>query len=123
MYDDERSGWRYPSRAQRARQARRDAKKKRGDRYYATHKDEIKFQKELKMKRRSATRQPSKGESFCTGWWTEPRSHPQPHTSNPHEVIVIDDNVEDEDDMEVVFVGIGRAAVVDDSRVVSFLPD
>ena len=119
MYDDECSGWRYPSRAQRARQARRHAKKKRGDRYYATHKDEIKFQKELKMKRRSATRQPS----FCTGWWTEPRFHPQPHTSNPHEVIVIDDNVDDDDDMEVVFVGIGRAAVVDDSRVVSFLPD
>jgi hypothetical protein len=136
MNDDERYGWRYPSREQRARQAKRDANKKDGDRYYASNFKWINLRKEWKrewkIKRHFAYQHAMVREVFgielSTGLLFPPPPHapdaklPPPHAPNA-KIIVILDSDDDKDDQEVVFDGTRRAAVIDDSPVVSYLPD
>ena len=136
--DDERYGWRFPSREQRARQEKKDANKKKADRYYAYNFREIKLRKqwnrELKIKTRRACLDASVGHFFGSGLSTGLLFPSQPHAADAKlfpaqahapntNIIVIHDSEDEKDDPEVVFAWTGRSAVINDSPVVSFLPD
>jgi hypothetical protein len=129
MDDDIPVGCEHLHRAKLAREARKEANRRKANRYCRTRfKEEKLLRKEWDNEFKNRLRHaPGPGQVFSSVWLTAQQA-PLPSHAKSALIIIIDD---DDDDDEVIFAGTGQIpaldgtaapVVVDDHSVVSFLP-
>jgi hypothetical protein len=112
-----------------AREAKKEASRRKGHRYYRYNYKEIilkrKMEKESKKRMRETPRHP--GQVLGSAWLTAPQTQsppplPPPHSKNEF-IIIIDDDDNDDDDQEVIFAGTRQAPVVDNTAAPAVVDD